>query len=286
MQFSQIIKQKKFIFHFVFYSFIIFLIITINKQENFKLILMIFAIIESYFLVVLFKHIGYIITLIYNFSGFLVIFKSHHFLSLYFNSILAYIITTVIAITCIYEYVRISDNYKKELLKLSTIDYLCGIYNNRYYKQRIIEEISRARRFNSKIGLLIFDIDKFKKINDTYGHYKGDLVLKGLSNKISEIIRTEDVFCRYAGDEFIIIITDYNTEISNNIFTRINNLLNTINTENLLNIELDLSISIGLSIYPDDAQNEIELFKTADHSLYESKKHKGTVFTSFNDLIN
>jgi len=63
-------------------------------------------------------------------------------------------------------------------------------------------------------------------------------------------------------------------------------LLNTININNLLNIELNLSLPIGLSIYPDDAQNEIELFKNADYSLYESKKHKGTVFTSFNNLIN
>ena len=120
MQFRQIIRQKKFIFHFVFYSFIIFLIITINKQENFKLILMIIAIIESYFLVVLFKYIGYIITLTYNFSGFLVIYKTHHFSSLYFNSILAYIVTTVIATVCIYEYIKINDKNKKELLKLST----------------------------------------------------------------------------------------------------------------------------------------------------------------------
>jgi len=186
MQFWQIIKQKKFIFHFVFYSFIIFLIITINKQENLKLILMIITIIESYFLIVLFKHIGYIITLIYNFSGFFVIFKTHHFSSLYFNSILAYIVTTIIAIVCIYEYVKINDRNKKNLLKLSAIDQLCEIYNNRYYKQRIVEEISRAKRNNYKIGLLIFDIDKFKKINDTYGHYEGDTVLKGLSKKFQK----------------------------------------------------------------------------------------------------
>ncbi|MDM8534986.1 GGDEF domain-containing protein, partial [Clostridiaceae bacterium HSG29] len=188
-------------------------------------------------------------------------------------------------IICIYEYIKINDNYKKELLKLSTIDHLCGIYNNRYYKQRIAEEISKARRINSKIGLLIFDIDNFKKINDTYGHHEGDLILKKLSEEISKIIRTEDVFCRYAGDEFIIIITYYNNPISNKIIARINNLLNKINTENSLTVDSRLNISAGLSIYPDDAQNEIELFKNADHSLYESKKHEGTVFTSFSNLI-
>jgi len=71
--------------------------------------------------------------------------------------------------------------------------------------ERISKEISRTGRTNTQLGLLIFDIDNFKKINDEFGHYKGDFVLKTLTNEISKIIRTEDIFCRYGGDEFIIL---------------------------------------------------------------------------------
>jgi diguanylate cyclase (GGDEF)-like protein len=172
----------------------------------------------------------------------------------------------------IYIYTKKNENYKNKLYDLSTIDPLCNIYNNQYYKKKIIEEISKAKKTDSKLGLLIFNIDNFKNINITYDYNKSDFVLKTLSNEISKIIRTEDIFCRYSNDKFIIIITEYNDLILNEINRKISSSIDKINKKNILSINSKLDLSIGIAIYPDDTNNALDLFKQADQELLESKK--------------
>src|SRR5437899_1029799 len=80
------------------------------------------------------------------------------------------------------------------------------LYNHRFFHERLAEEIRRANRSRSRVGLLIYDIDDFKRVNDTYGHLSGDQVLQGVASISREICRQEDVICRIGGEEFAVIL--------------------------------------------------------------------------------
>jgi diguanylate cyclase (GGDEF)-like protein/PAS domain S-box-containing protein len=105
--------------------------------------------------------------------------------------------------------------YKKmeeELRYLAVHDFLTKAYNRRFFSERLAEEIERAKRVGSKFSIIMLDIDRFKKINDTFGHHAGDLVLKGLAEIIRNRIRIIDTLARWGGEEFVILLPDTETE--------------------------------------------------------------------------
>src|SRR5207247_10019440 len=85
-------------------------------------------------------------------------------------------------------------------------DHLTALYNHRFFHERLAEELRRANRQRSAVGLLIYDIDDFKRVNDTYGHLVGDQVLQGVASVSRETCRLEDVICRIGGEEFGVIL--------------------------------------------------------------------------------
>ena len=93
----------------------------------------------------------------------------------------------------------------KKLEKLVMLDELTNLPNARYFKHSLLRELNRAKRFNSPLSLMVIDINKFKKINDTKGHLLGDTYIRRIAEILSENIRKYDVLCRYGGDEFVII---------------------------------------------------------------------------------
>jgi diguanylate cyclase (GGDEF)-like protein len=99
----------------------------------------------------------------------------------------------------------VEERVTKQLFEASTRDALMGIYNRRYFDERMAAEVSFAHRHKGMLGLLMFDIDHFKRVNDTHGHLAGDAVLQSVSKKIAALIRTEDVLARYGGEEIAII---------------------------------------------------------------------------------
>src|SRR5207244_13496595 len=88
-------------------------------------------------------------------------------------------------------------------------DHLTALYNHRFFHERLAEESRRANRNRSRVGLLIYDIDDFKRVNDTYGHLTGDQVLQGVASVSRETCRLEDVICRIGGEEFGVILPGY-----------------------------------------------------------------------------
>jgi diguanylate cyclase (GGDEF)-like protein len=102
----------------------------------------------------------------------------------------------------------IDESYYDELYFSSTRDALTGIYNRRFCLEKFNTELSYARRHHLPVSLILFDIDLFKKVNDTYGHPTGDRVLSTLATVVSRTVRTEDTFGRYGGEEFIIVAMD------------------------------------------------------------------------------
>ena len=151
-------------------------------------------------------------------------------------------------------------------------DALTGLYNRKFLEDHSKRLISQAKRENFNIGILLLDMDHFKSVNDEYGHDVGDKVLKELSRILVESVRDSDIIIRYGGEEFIILLVNVKTQedalaVADKIRMRVK--------ENEIDIgsgtKLRKTISIGLSMFPEDSGNFENVIKNADIALYEAK---------------
>jgi len=148
-------------------------------------------------------------------------------------------------------------------------DPLTEIPNRRFYYERLLQEISRARRTNRPLTLALLDLDLFKEINDVAGHYGGDQVLKCFARLIRENLRQEDVVCRIGGDEFAIIFPETPANNATVFFDRLRGKLG----QSRLSIgrtRITISFSCGVAEFRPEYLPE-DLIEEADHSLYSAK---------------
>ncbi|MBE9536929.1 MAG: diguanylate cyclase [Proteobacteria bacterium] len=158
-----------------------------------------------------------------------------------------------------------------KLEKLATTDGLTGIYNHRYFYQRLEEEFNISTRYNLSLACIMLDIDFFKRINDTYGHRKGDQILKEMAAIISRTIRKTDVEARYGGEEFVILLPHTNEKGAMFQAERIRSAVGKGRYSVLPNGET-VTISLGVATCKQDAVRKAEdLVKFADKALYEAK---------------
>lgn len=168
---------------------------------------------------------------------------------------------------------RINQNiemleYIEEIKRTSNVDYLTGLYNRRYFFQVGEKIFENARRQNFSMCVALIDIDHFKKVNDTYGHYSGDIVLKYIGNLLAEDLRSADVLARFGGEEFCLITTNMDSEKANVLFERLRKLVakQEIPTEQE---KISLTVSIGVTTtLADTLENTINI---ADKLLYKAK---------------
>lgn len=157
--------------------------------------------------------------------------------------------------------------------ELSVRDELTGIYNRRHFYHMLGLEFKRAERFKRYISLLMFDVDHFKKFNDTYGHLKGDEILRQFAQLLQANIREVDVLARFGGEEFVIMLTDTSLGDAVSVANKLRELIRT-----QLRLEdvhtHPMTVSIGVSSYPDSAIDKDDLINTADVALYAAK-HDG-----------
>ncbi len=167
----------------------------------------------------------------------------------------------------------IEAKFTLELLHNQTIkDPLTGLFNRRYLENILVPIINGALRRNEKIGFLMVDMDYFKKVNDTYGHEAGDLVLKTLGKVLLNSIRKSDIAIRYGGEEFLILLQNIKDKkeaykVAEKIRKQIENTKFYIGDQTI-----NKTVSIGVSVYPDDCQKSWECIKAADSALYEAKR--------------
>jgi diguanylate cyclase (GGDEF)-like protein len=160
----------------------------------------------------------------------------------------------------------------KQLEDLSTTDELTGVHNYRAFCERLKEEQRRARRYDQPLSLIMVDIDWFKVCNDTYGHQAGNLVLKGIARVIRSIVRDTDVVCRYGGEEFIVILPQTVTTDAFDIGERIRSEVERTDfSDEALLPSLRVTVSIGISTYPDNGGTAENIVELVDKALYRAK---------------
>jgi len=161
----------------------------------------------------------------------------------------------------------------REALHTQSIkDPLTGLYNRRYLTEILEREIRRAVRAEQSLGILILDLDHFKKFNDTYGHEAGDTVLREAALFFSKSIRIEDVVCRFGGEEFVIILPTADLNASHARAERIRSKLHELTVLHQGQSLGLITVSVGVASLPAHGTSSKELFDAADAALYRAKR--------------
>jgi len=161
----------------------------------------------------------------------------------------------------------------RKVKEASLTDHLTGLYNQRYFYDRIQEEINRAQRNGSNLSILMIDVDNFKNYNDLYGHLNGDKALAKVAAVISASCREIDVAARYGGEEFVVVLPDTSGEGAIEVAGRI---INGVRDERFPGFpdkpEVSLSVSIGVASFPKHGLEVLEVIERADKALYKAKE--------------
>lgn len=161
--------------------------------------------------------------------------------------------------------------HQEELEHLALTDGLTGLANNRAFWEALHRELARARRFNQPLSLLVLEIDKFKEVNDTYGHLKGDEALRGLAQILGVTCRSMDIAARFGGDEFALILPQTTKDDARKVAYRLMDRVRKFRVDG----HLQLTLSMGLAAFPEDGITPNALFSVADYAMYRIKEQGG-----------
>lgn len=183
-----------------------------------------------------------------------------------------FVILITFAISYLTKYLIKSKDFEHQY-KLATTDGLTELYNHRYFQDTLRKQIDSSKRYEQKFSLIILDIDFFKKFNDQYGHQTGDEVLRTVSNILKKNTRTTDYVCRYGGEEMSIILPQTSkTEALINAQRICDAVANTpLKISN--NKEVNITISLGVSTFPENGESPQKLIEYADQALYNAKEN-------------
>jgi two-component system cell cycle response regulator len=165
------------------------------------------------------------------------------------------------------------ETLARQLYETSTRDALTQAYNRRYFLERLTSELAFAQRHQSKLSVLLFDLDRFKSVNDTYGHMAGDQVLRSVSACVGRLVRAEDVFARYGGEEFVLLIRGISHDNVDLLADRVRRAVER-NTVSVSGSDLVVTISVGvasISEFPTEVSADT-LITLADERLYRAKQ--------------
>lgn len=159
-------------------------------------------------------------------------------------------------------------------------DTLTGLPNRYLFNEYLKSGITRCEHNNHKLAVMFIDLDRFKQINDTLGHNIGDLLLQQAAKRLKQSVRQVDIVARQGGDEFIILLEDIQREDVQRIAQNILNLF--VESFVLDGYEAYTSPSIGISLYPADGKNEVDLIKNADSAMYQAKNQGKNTYSFYN----
>jgi diguanylate cyclase (GGDEF)-like protein len=164
------------------------------------------------------------------------------------------------------------ESFQRVLYESSVRDALTGLFNRRYFDQRLASELSHAHRSDGALAVLLIDVDHFKELNDTHGHRAGDEVLCELARQLGRVVRAEDVFARWGGDEFIVLARDATTEAAEQLAERLRAAARSVWVM-ADGSPLSPSVSVGVVTLPEIEPNDgpPEIVARADDRLYCAK---------------
>ncbi len=166
----------------------------------------------------------------------------------------------------------VEEEYQRNLYDSATRDPLTGAYNKKFFIDRFATEYAYASRHAAILSLCMLDIDHFKKVNDTHGHPAGDAILRHFAAIVASQVRNEDIFCRYGGEEFALILRQTPTKDAFNLCDRIRKAIETrVCSFNGTNIPITCSIGVA-SLEGENYADQQALLKAADDALYKAKQ--------------
>ena len=164
------------------------------------------------------------------------------------------------------------EGLSQRLRSLAYQDSLTELYNHRYFYEQLAHEVERANRYGHPVSVILLDLDKFKEVNDTYGHLMGDKLLSLIGKVINEQVRGADIAARYGGDEFAIILPDTRKAAAQATAEKLAKAIASGRTNAGQSAGVRVSASCGVASCPDEARTVSGLLQLADDRVYESKK--------------
>ncbi|MCL1476677.1 MULTISPECIES: diguanylate cyclase [unclassified Marinobacter] len=179
----------------------------------------------------------------------------------------------VIGAVIVFHDAQLSNETTSRMAYLAQHDTLTGLHNRNAFYERFEQSLALAKRHKKQMGLLFIDLDKFKQINDVFGHDSGDAVLTTLAGRLRSCVRSTDIICRYGGDEFAVLLSEIEQPIQ--AFSVAKKISKTAAMPMVVEGQnIALQLSIGVSIYPENGETAKALIKTADEAMYSIKSLK------------
>jgi diguanylate cyclase (GGDEF)-like protein len=169
---------------------------------------------------------------------------------------------------------------RERIVNLAETDDLTGVWNKRYFRRQLPQEIERARTFGVPLSLLLFDIDDFKQINDSLGHVIGDVVLSELCGAVRESLRPTDAVVRFGGDEFALILPHTDLAGAKAVAERVLSRVRALAIPTDDEAAVQCSISIGIAEFSSEDATSADLVRRADGRLYEAKRQGKNRYTA------
>ncbi len=177
---------------------------------------------------------------------------------------------------------------RDKITQVSTTDELTGLHNRKYLHERLEQEISRSKRYGTKLSCLLFDLDFFKVVNDIYGYDWGDVLLRSIADKLKQLIRKEDILTRYGDEEFLLILPNTSED---NAFLFAERFRRDIERMEFIPAGEEerhpITISGGISTYPclENVEEDVNtIIRYAEHALYNAKKRGKNKIVQFSQL--
>lgn len=174
---------------------------------------------------------------------------------------------------------------KARLYEMAITDGMTGLYVHRYFQLALQNEIDRSKRYGKTLSLIMFDIDHFKNFNDTYGHQIGDIVITETATILKGTLRSIDLASRYGGEEFTVILPETEGAAALNVAERLRKLIEAHEYSGYKE-PLKVTISLGISVYPEHSLERLDLIRKADTALYHSKENGRNCATVYQESFD
>jgi diguanylate cyclase (GGDEF)-like protein len=166
---------------------------------------------------------------------------------------------------------NVEVQYHEEIYRLMTVDALTQVFNRRYFNEALQREVNRSKRYGRSLSLIAFDIDHFKRVNDTYGHLTGDNLLRQVAAAVKPRLRREDVFARTGGEEFGILLPEVGLDGARTTADKVRRIVEATPLKHERET-IECTVSLGLAALGADETSGEELYRRADERLYEAKQ--------------